>query len=147
MGIINQILSGKVISYKFFKRNWGYIVILLTILIVYISSRYRVQTQLATIISLRDDLNNAKTEKVKASAEYNSNIREPQMRERIDAMNLGLTMPEKSADHQRKSHDAYAMCLLLQTLEAESSPVSFSPYEAPSFSARMPPGFPASSGE
>ena len=34
MGIINQILSGKVISYKFFKRNWGYIVILLTILIV-----------------------------------------------------------------------------------------------------------------
>ena len=95
MGIINQILSGKVISYKFFKRNWGYIVILLTILIVYISSRYRVQTQLATIISLRDDLNNAKTEEVKASAEYNSNIREPQMRERIDAMNLGLTMPEK----------------------------------------------------
>lgn len=100
--IFQRILNGKLVSYRFFTRNWVYITIFVGIFIVYISSRYRVQTQLAEIMKLEMDLNNAETEKVKASAIYNSSIREPEMRRLIDSMKLELAMPERPPYDLRK---------------------------------------------
>lgn len=97
-----KVLQGEIVSYKFFVKNWVYCFIFMAIFIVYISSRYKVQTQLQTIESLKKDLANAVTDKVRVSAFYNSNIREPKMRERADSAKLNLIMPDQPPYNLKK---------------------------------------------
>ena len=92
---IKRALQGRVVSYKFFLRNWYIIAGVLLLLIIFISNKYLCQTQLEQIMALSKELNNAKTERIKASSEYNSRIRETEMRHLIDTMGIDLTMPEQ----------------------------------------------------
>ena len=92
---IKKTLQGRVVSYKFFVKNWYIIAGVLLLLIIFISNKYLCQTQLEQIMALSKELNNAKTDRIRASSEYNSKIRETEMRDLIDTMGINLTMPEK----------------------------------------------------
>ena len=48
-----------------------------------------------TVMKLTEELNNAKTDCVNASAQYNSMIRESQMTAYIDSMHIDLTSPDQ----------------------------------------------------
>lgn len=92
---IKRILQGRVVSLVFFKKNLPVVVLSLFMIICLIANKYQCQTQIEEIMRLTKDLNNAKTERVKASSDYNSKIRETQMRQLIDTMHLDLSMPER----------------------------------------------------
>lgn len=93
--LIKRALQGRMISYEFFIRHWYLVAGILALFIVFIANKYHCQTQLAEIMTLRKELNNAKTERVKYSSEYNSKIRETEMRHLIDTMRINLIMPEQ----------------------------------------------------
>lgn len=97
--LLQRVFLGKIISFGFFKRNWAYVAGILTLLLVFIASKYKVQTQMEEIMRLTKDLNNAKTEMVKESSNYNSRIREPEMRILLDTLNVDLTMPDQPPYH------------------------------------------------
>ena len=101
---LKTIAHGELISSSVYKRNWVLVVIFVFIMVIYISSRYRVQTQVATIIKLKKELANAETDKVRVSAFYNSNIREPMMRARADSAGLNLIMPDQPPYNLTKKH-------------------------------------------
>lgn len=86
---------GEFINYTFFMRNKVNIFLLILLCCLYTASRYKVQSRLSQIITLKTELAKARTEKVKASAAYNSLIREPEMRERIKQAGLDLQMPDE----------------------------------------------------
>lgn len=88
--ILKQIKQGRIISSEFFIKHWVAIALLLIISFVYISAKYTCQLRKEKIISLRKDLNNAKTDCVRYSAEFKSQIREAKMKSLVDSMKLNL---------------------------------------------------------
>src|SRR5574344_949401 len=96
---INDFLHGTIVSYKFFAKHWPHVACLMIFIIVFIASKYTVQTQMEQIIKLNKDLNNAKTEMVRESANFNSRTREPEMRQMLDTLHIGLTSPEQPPFH------------------------------------------------
>ena len=93
--IIKQIKQGRIVSSDFFKKHWVTIALLLIIAFVYISAKYTCQLRKEKIIALRNDLNNAKTDCVKYSADFKSQIREAKMKSLVDSMKLNLVTPEQ----------------------------------------------------
>ncbi len=91
--IIKKAVQGRLVSLSFFLHYWYLVAGVLIMLIAFIANKYHCQTQLAEIMSLSKDLNNAKTECVKASSEYNSQIRETEMRSLIDTLKMDIRMP------------------------------------------------------
>lgn len=95
LSFFRRIWLGEIISYEFFLKYWKYVVIIVFVFIIYISSRYEVRTRMDHIIKLKTELANARTEKVKASATYNSLIREQEMRQRLRKANINLQVPDQ----------------------------------------------------
>lgn len=93
--MVHRLIMGELVSYEFFFRYWVYVLVIVFIFIAYISSRYQVQSRMAEIIKLKTELANVRTEKVKASATYNSFIREPEMRQRLQKANINLQVPDQ----------------------------------------------------
>ena len=95
LSFFRKIWLGEIISYEFFFKHWKYVAIIVFVFIAYISSRYEVRSRMDRIIKLKTELANARTEKVKASATYNSLIREQEMRQRLRNANINLQVPDQ----------------------------------------------------
>lgn len=93
--ILKQIKQGRIVSSDFFIKHWVPISLILIISFIYISAKYTCQLRKEQIISLRKDLNNAKTDCVRYSAEFKSQIREAKMKTLVDSMRLNLETPEQ----------------------------------------------------
>ena len=89
-----SILQGRIFSLEFFKRNWIYVVFVVAMALAYIGNKFACQSSIQELMSLKTDLANAQTDLVKASADYNSMIRESEMVKLMRNRNLGLTAPE-----------------------------------------------------
>lgn len=95
--LISRIFMGKVVSLQFFSRNWLYVLGIVVFFILYIASKYQVRSQMEEISKLRRELSSVKSDLVRASEKYNTQIREPQMRELLDTIGIDLIMPDKPA--------------------------------------------------
>ncbi|MBQ7942130.1 MAG: hypothetical protein IJ328_06980 [Muribaculaceae bacterium] len=93
--IIKQIKQGRIVSSDFFLKHWVTISLVLVISFVYISAKYTCQLRKEKIISLKNELNNAKTDCVRYSAEFKSQIREAKMKSLVDSMKLNLETAEQ----------------------------------------------------
>lgn len=93
--IFKRIFQGRIISSNFFIKNWVSIVLVLVITFVYISTKYTCQLRKERILVLKKELNNAKTDCVKYSADFKSQIRETKMKALIDTMNIDLEPTEQ----------------------------------------------------
>jgi len=89
-----RIVQGRILSLDFFKRNWVYFVGAILLMLAYISNKFIYQSQLQEVMDLKVQLANAQTDRVNASAKYNSMIRESQMTEFVKEMNIDLTAPQ-----------------------------------------------------
>lgn len=94
---LNRLFMGKLVSLQFFTRNWLYVLGIVVFFILYIASKYQVRSQMEQISKLRRELSSEKSDLVRASEKYNTQIREPQMRELLDTLDIDLIMPDKPA--------------------------------------------------
>jgi len=88
-------LHGRILSIDFFRRNWLVVLAAMIMLMVYITNRYKCQTQMETIRTLERQLEVAKTERIRAKSAYMSRIRETSMQHMVDSLRLELTVPEQ----------------------------------------------------
>lgn len=93
--IFKRFFQGRIVSSDFFVRHWVTIVLLLAFSFIYISTKYTCQLRKEKIILLKKELNNAKTDCVKYSADFKSQIREGKMKALVDSMNLNLVQAER----------------------------------------------------
>ena len=93
--IFKLIFQGRIVSSDFFIKHWVTIVMVLAISFIYISTKYTCQLRKERIIVLKKDLNNAKTDCVKYSADFKSQIREGRMKSLVDSMKLNLTIADQ----------------------------------------------------
>jgi len=88
-------LHGRVLSIDFFRRNWLLVLAAVVMLMVYITNRYKCQTQMETIRTLERELEVAKTERIRAKSAYMSRIRESSMQHMVDSLGLGITVQDQ----------------------------------------------------
>ena len=88
-------LHGRVLSIDFFRRNWLFVLAAVIMLMVYITNRYKCQTQMETIRSLERELEVAKTERIREKSVYMSRIRESSMQHMVDSLGLGITVQDQ----------------------------------------------------
>lgn len=88
-------LHGRVLSIDFFRRNWLLVLAAVVMLMVYITNRYKCQTQMETIRTLERELEVAKTERVRAKSIYMSRIRESSMQHMVDSLGLSITVQDQ----------------------------------------------------
>jgi hypothetical protein len=93
--ILSRTIQGRIVPLRFFVNHWSMICLVLIIAIIYISTKYTCQTRVEKIMYLTKELNNAKTDYVKASSEFKSQIRETKMRNLVDTMRIDLTSPDQ----------------------------------------------------
>lgn len=94
-----HLFQGRIFSLEFFRRNWIYVVFVVTMALAYIGNKFACQSSIQELLNLRNDLSNAQTDLVKSSADYNSMIRESEMVKLMNAKHLGLTAPEEPPYH------------------------------------------------
>ncbi|MBP3737962.1 MAG: hypothetical protein J6I72_02785 [Muribaculaceae bacterium] len=82
------------LSLDFFRRNFLFIIFITGLMLMYIGNKFECQSKMQEVMTLRTELENAKTDCVNASAKYNSMIRESQMKAFVDTMHIDLTNPE-----------------------------------------------------
>ncbi|MBQ9216628.1 MAG: hypothetical protein IJ724_13365 [Muribaculaceae bacterium] len=93
---VKEVIQGRsFLSWDFFKRNAVYIVAATVMTLMYISNKFVCQSYMLQVMQLQDELENAKTDCVNASAKYNSQIRESQMVAFVDTAHIDLTAPEQ----------------------------------------------------
>ncbi len=88
-------LHGRIISIDFFRRNWLVVLAAVLMLMVYITNRYKCQTQMESIRTLERELEVAKTERIRAKSAYMSRIRESSMQHMVDSLRLGITVQDQ----------------------------------------------------
>lgn len=88
-------LHGRIISIDFFRRNWLVVLAAMIMLMVYITNRYKCQTQMEEIRRLEQNLEVAKTERIRAKSAYMSRIRESSMQHTVDSLRLGITVQDR----------------------------------------------------
>ncbi|MBP5498412.1 MAG: hypothetical protein J6X81_03465 [Muribaculaceae bacterium] len=89
-------IQGKLfVSFDFYRQNWAYIIAVTIMMLTYIAQKYETQSNLEKVMMLTEELDNARTDCVNASAKYNSMIRESQMKQFIDTMRINLTAPDQ----------------------------------------------------
>ena len=89
------LLGRSFLSLDFFRRNVLFIVFITGLMLMYIGNKFECQSKMQEVLSLKTELDNAKTDCVNASAKYNSMIRESQMKSFVDTMHIDLTNPER----------------------------------------------------
>jgi hypothetical protein len=103
--VVRQAVQGRLfLSFDFFKRNSIYIVAAMVMMLMYISNKYVYQSDKAKLGNLKVMLNNANTDFVAASSNYNSRILESQMKSYIDSMGIDLNIA-KRPPYQLKSDE------------------------------------------
>ena len=94
--IIKKTVQGRsFVSLEFFGRYAIYVLGGIVMLLCYIGNKYIYQSRQEQIISLKKDLDNARTDLVDASARYNSMVRESHMTAYVDTFGLNLTAPDQ----------------------------------------------------
>lgn len=98
-GTVHDIKKGdaEFIDIKFYLRHKGAIVLLFLFSCSYISVKFAHLLQKEEIITLKQQLRSARTECVRASSEFKTQVRESRMKMLADSMNLRLTVPEQPA--------------------------------------------------
>lgn len=92
---ISDVIHGRILSTDFFRHHWLAVLGVVAMLMIYITNRYTCQTQMETIQRLQNDLEVAKTERVREKSAYMSRIRESKMQAEVDSLRLGLTVQEQ----------------------------------------------------
>lgn len=95
--IFKRTVQGRIVSGDFFYKNIFTVAAIVIMCIVYMAGKFQGRTQLKDILVLKTELNDAKSESTKYSSEYNSMIRESEMRELIKGAGIDLVAPEKPA--------------------------------------------------
>ena len=86
LGILQGVFQGRIfLTLEFFKRYWLYIIAATVMMLMY-------QSDMAKLKELKTSLNNARTDYVDASSNYNSRILESQMKQRVDSMGIDLNI-------------------------------------------------------
>ena len=88
-------LHGKLVSTDFFARNWGKIMVLMFMILIFITNKYTCQTSMETIQTLSRRLEVVKTERIRERSIYMSRTRESGMQELVDTMHLNLHIQER----------------------------------------------------
>ena len=93
LGILQGVFQGRIfLTLEFFKRYWLYIIAATVMMLMYISNKYVYQSDMAKLKELKTSVNNARTDYVDASSNYNSRILESQMKQRVDSMGIDLNI-------------------------------------------------------
>ncbi len=93
---MNSLLVGRsFLSLEFFRRNFLFIIFITGLLLMYIGNKFECQSKMQEVMTLKTELDNAKTDCVNASAKYNSMIRESQMKAYVDTMHIDLSNPDR----------------------------------------------------
>lgn len=96
LGILQGVFQGRIfLTLEFFKRYWLYIVAATVMMLMYISNKYVYQSDMAKLKELKTSLNNARTDYVDASSNYNSRILESQMKHYVDSMGIDLNISKQ----------------------------------------------------
>ena len=100
--IARRLIFGSVISSDFIVKHWLKIFVLMLLIMIYISTKYRCQTDMETISKLTTQLEVVKTERIRQRSTYMSRIRESAMQELADSIRPGLTVQEQPPYHLPK---------------------------------------------
>lgn len=92
--ILKAVLYGEIIPITVVRRYSGVLLLVLLFLLGYIANKFMCQLDMQTIKQLKVELARVKTDYVNASASYYSRIRETEMKELVDSLNLGLKSPD-----------------------------------------------------
>lgn len=92
--IFIRILKGKIVPYHFFKRHWMLVTVVVSMILMSIANKYECQTKITEIKQLERELQIAQANRVEASAQYNSMIRESSMMQMVETMQIDLISPE-----------------------------------------------------
>lgn len=90
-----RLFQGRGITTDWYRKNIVAIVFTVGLILIFITFKYNAQLKQAEILKLRKELVDAKTNMVKVSAEYSSQIRESEMTQLADTMHLHLKVPEQ----------------------------------------------------
>lgn len=93
--LLGDAVHGRIVSMDFFRRHWLAVLGVVVMLMIYITNRYTCQTQMETIQRLEQQLEVAKTERIREKSSYMSLIRESKMQHKVDSLGLGLTVQEQ----------------------------------------------------
>lgn len=88
---ISGVVKGKWLSTRFFSRNWGIILALVILVMIYITNRYQCLTAMENIQKLTKELEVVKSERIRQKSEYMNAIREKTMQQSIRNAGLNLT--------------------------------------------------------
>lgn len=92
--LFKAVLYGEIIPITVVRRYSGVLLLVLLFLLGYIANKFMCQLDMQTIKQLKVELARVKTDYVNASASYYSRIRETEMKELVDSLNLGLKSPD-----------------------------------------------------
>lgn len=96
---VKQIKKGDVepINIDFFYKHKFTIIWVIAFCFIYISTKYTNLLEKEEILNLKQQMQSARTESVRASAEYKTQVREARVKSLADSMRLKLTTPEQPA--------------------------------------------------
>lgn len=89
--VITSAVRGKWLSTRFFSRNWGIILALVILVMIYITNRYQCLTAMENIQKLNKELEVVKSGRIRQKSEYMNSIREKTMQKNIREAGLDLT--------------------------------------------------------
>ena len=89
--LIGDAVRGRWLSTRFFSRNWGIILALVILVMIYITNRYQCLTAMESIQRLNKELEVVKSERIRQKSVYMNSIREKTMQKNIREAGLDLT--------------------------------------------------------
>lgn len=93
--VISSAVRGRWLSTRFFSRNWGIILALVVLVMIYITNRYQCLIAMENIQKLNKELEVIKSERIRQKSEYMNAIREKTMQKSIREAGLDLTHREQ----------------------------------------------------
>ena len=88
--VLKKTFYGRLLSQEFFKKYWRVLLGVLFLSILYISSRYYCVTRMEIINGLEKTREDISTRALYEKSKYMSNIREKNMQQLVDSLNLNL---------------------------------------------------------
>lgn len=88
--MLGRVFRGQVISSDFFARHWLSTLIIITVIMIYITTKYICQTNMERIAQLTHQLEIVENEKSHERSTYMGRTRETAMQHMADSLGLGL---------------------------------------------------------
>ena len=93
--LYKRIIFGQFITSAFFAKHWIAISLVVFFFMAFITSKYKLMTNMETVRKLENELEIVKTERVREHSLYMSRIRESSMQALADTVKPGLTVQEQ----------------------------------------------------